>query len=149
MDTKTFKGNFFEIGQQQGKIYKTNGMNFDKIKIDPVLYKNQLQVYQKHYPELLEELSGIAQGGHYDGKKLIYCARSTWWPSFCPSRSLWGAGETFSTAKHLVYRRTYHGSSTSPRQAGQLLFCMKVFFTPLFCTNPFGTSRCFMWSGEF
>ncbi|KKQ34418.1 MAG: Peptidase C45 acyl-coenzyme A:6-aminopenicillanic acid acyl-transferase [candidate division WS6 bacterium GW2011_GWA2_37_6] len=72
MDTKTFKGNFFEIGQQQGKIYKTNGMNFDKIKIDPVLYKNQLQVYQKHYPELLEELSGIAQGGHYDGKKLIY-----------------------------------------------------------------------------
>ena len=46
MNIKTFKGNFFEIGQQQGKIYKTNGMNFDKVKIDPVLYKNQLEVYK-------------------------------------------------------------------------------------------------------
>lgn len=48
MNTKIFKGSFFEIGQQQGKIYKANGMNFDNVKINPVLYKNQLQVYEKH-----------------------------------------------------------------------------------------------------
>ncbi|MEK7649297.1 MAG: C45 family peptidase [Patescibacteria group bacterium] len=72
MNTKTFKGNFFEIGQQQGRIYKTNGMNFDKVKIDPVLYKNQLQVYEKHYPELLEEFRGMAKDGNFDEEKLIY-----------------------------------------------------------------------------
>src|SRR3990167_2170204 len=72
MNTKIFKGNFFEIGQQQGKIYKANGMNFDNVKIDPVLYKNQLQVYKKHYPELLEEFRGIAKGGNFDEEKLIY-----------------------------------------------------------------------------
>ena len=72
MNIKTFKGNFFEIGQQQGKIYKTNGMNFDKVKIDPVLYKNQLEVYKKHYPELLEEFRGMAKGGNFDEEKLIY-----------------------------------------------------------------------------
>lgn len=55
MNIKTFKGNFFEIGFQQGKIYKANGMTFNKVKIDPVLYKNQLEVYKKYYPELLEE----------------------------------------------------------------------------------------------
>ena len=37
-------------------------MNFDSVKIDPVLYKNQLQVYEKHYPELLEEFRGMAEG---------------------------------------------------------------------------------------
>lgn len=72
MNIKTFKGKFFEIGQQQGKIYRANGMNFDKVKIDPVLYKNQLQVYEKHYPELLEEFRGMAKGGNFDEEKLIY-----------------------------------------------------------------------------
>lgn len=72
MNIKTFKGKFFEIGQQQGRIYKANGMNFDKVKIDPVLYKNQLQVYEKHYPELLEEFRGMAKGGNFDEERLIY-----------------------------------------------------------------------------
>lgn len=72
MTTKIFKGNFFEIGKQQGKIYKVNGMNFDKVKIDTFLYKNQLQVYKKHYPELLEEFRGMANGGNFDEQKLIY-----------------------------------------------------------------------------
>lgn len=72
MNIKTFKGNFFEIGQQQGRIYKTNRMNFDKVKIDPVLYKNQLHVYEEHYPELLEEFRGMAKGGNFDEEKLIY-----------------------------------------------------------------------------
>jgi|SRR3989344_1905186 len=72
MNIKIFKGNFFEIGFQQGKIYRAHGMNFDKVKIDPVLYKKQLQVYKKHYPELLEEFRGIAKGGNFDEEKLIY-----------------------------------------------------------------------------
>ena len=72
MNTKIFQGNFFEIGQQQGEIYKTNGMNFDKVKIDPFLYENQLEVYKKYYPELLEEFRGMAKGGNFDEEKLIY-----------------------------------------------------------------------------
>jgi len=46
MKTKIFQGNLFEIGQQQGEIYKEKGMSFDKIKIDSVLYKKQLAVYK-------------------------------------------------------------------------------------------------------
>ncbi len=72
MNIKTFKGNFFEIGQQQGKIFKANGMNFDKVKIDPVLHKKQLNVYKKYYPEILEEFSGMAMCGDFDKEKLIY-----------------------------------------------------------------------------
>ena len=72
MNIKTFKGNFYEIGKHQGKIYKANGMNFDKIIIDPILYKNQLQVYERYYPELLEEFRGMAEGGNFDERKLIY-----------------------------------------------------------------------------
>lgn len=65
MNTKIFKGNFGEIGQQQGKIYKANGMNFDKVKINPILYRNRLQVYEKHYPELLKEFKGMAKDGNF------------------------------------------------------------------------------------
>lgn len=72
MKVRIFKGDFYEIGQQLGKIYKSNGMNFDKGKIDSVLYKNQLKIYEKHYPELLEEFNGIAKSGGFDEKKLIY-----------------------------------------------------------------------------
>ncbi len=72
MNIKTFKGNFFETGLQQGKIFKLNGKTFDEIVIDPVLYKNQLNIYKKHYPELLEELKGMAKGGNFDEEKMIY-----------------------------------------------------------------------------
>ena len=72
MNIKTFKGNFFEIGQQQGKIYKENGMSFDNIKIDPLLFKKQLQIYETHYPELLNEFKGMANGGNFNEDKLIY-----------------------------------------------------------------------------
>jgi predicted choloylglycine hydrolase len=72
MNIKTFKGSFFEIGQQQGKIYKKNGMSFDDVKIDPVIYRNQLKVYQKYYPEFLEQLKGMAIGGDFNQEKLIY-----------------------------------------------------------------------------
>ncbi|KKS18855.1 MAG: putative choloylglycine hydrolase [Parcubacteria group bacterium GW2011_GWC1_41_7] len=72
MKISEFKGSFFEIGKQQGAIYKKNGMSFNTVKIDPVLYKNQHAVYKKHYPQLLDEFKGMAQGGNFDEEKLIY-----------------------------------------------------------------------------
>lgn len=72
MDIQIFEGNFFEIGRKQGEIYRKRGMNFDFVKIDSTLYKNQLLVYKKYYPELLEEFSGMAEGGEFEKEKLIY-----------------------------------------------------------------------------
>lgn len=70
-EIKTFEGNYFEIGEQHGKIYKKNGMDIKNIKVDQVLYKNQLDVYKKYYPELLEEFRGIAIGLNLDEEKVI------------------------------------------------------------------------------
>ena len=72
LEVKTFAGNYFEIGRQQGQIYRQNGMNLDWLKIDPSIYKNQLQIYEKHYPQMLEELRGMAEGGNYDKDKITY-----------------------------------------------------------------------------
>lgn len=72
MTSKTFKGNFFELGLQQGKIYRQNGMRFDAVKINTSLYKKQIETYRKHYPEFLEELRGMAEGGGYDADALTY-----------------------------------------------------------------------------
>ena len=72
MQVKTFKGNFLEIGKQQGKIYKKNGMDFRNIKINLKLFQNQLRVYKRYYPELLEEFKGMAESGKFDEKKLVY-----------------------------------------------------------------------------
>lgn len=74
MEIRTFDGNFHEIGREMGRIYTVNGMSTARIKVDPVLYENQLKVYQEHYPELLEELQGVAEGGDFDRDKLIYSA---------------------------------------------------------------------------
>ncbi len=81
MKVKLFKGGFFEMGKQQGKIYRENGMTFSNLKIDQILYKKQLAVYQKHYPELLEEFKGMAKAGKFDENKLIYnfiCGEILW-----------------------------------------------------------------------
>jgi predicted choloylglycine hydrolase len=72
MRIKTFSGDFYEIGKQQGKIYSKNGMSLSYVKINPKLYRNQLKIYQRYYPELLEEFKGIAEAGNFDKDKLIY-----------------------------------------------------------------------------
>lgn len=72
MRIKTFKGDFFALGKQQGRIYKQNGMNLRRVKIDPKLFRKQLQIYKKYYPELLEEFEGMAEAGNFDKDKLIY-----------------------------------------------------------------------------
>ena len=72
MNIRVFQGNFFEIGKQQGKLYKKNGMTFDGVKVDDDLFKKQLQIYEKYYPELLVEFKGMANGGNFNEDKLIY-----------------------------------------------------------------------------
>ena len=72
MNIKIFKGDFFEIGSQQGKIYSKNRMSFKHINIDHRLFRNQLRVYKKYYPDLLEEFKGVALAGKFDENNLIY-----------------------------------------------------------------------------
>lgn len=81
MEIKTFQGDFFELGRQQGEIYYKNGMAFNNAKIDKELYQNQLRIYKKFYPEMLKEFEGIAQGAYLDKDKLIYhfiCEEILW-----------------------------------------------------------------------
>ncbi len=59
---KVFKGSYFEIGLQQGEIYKKNKINLTTIIPNKSIIENQLKVYKKYYPEALEELQGIAKG---------------------------------------------------------------------------------------
>ncbi|MFA5128935.1 MAG: C45 family peptidase [Patescibacteria group bacterium] len=72
MDIKTFSGDFSELGKQQGKIYSKNRMSFKNVKINPKIYENQLRVYKKYYPEILQELEAMAEAGNFDKDKLIY-----------------------------------------------------------------------------
>jgi predicted choloylglycine hydrolase len=89
MNTNTFKGDFFEMGKQQGETYRKNGMNFDSEKIDNKLYQNQLKIYKKHYPELLEEFRGMAEAGNFDRDALTYrfiTAEITWYKKWLDSK---------------------------------------------------------------
>ena len=61
-----FKGDYKEIGKQLGKIYRKNGKSFGCEKKDKNLYKKQLVIYKKFYPEILEEFQGISEGGNYN-----------------------------------------------------------------------------------
>jgi len=74
MEIKTFEGKFRDIGRQEGKIYKKNGLTLDwgSIKDESRLLAGQLKVYEKYYPEMLEEVKGIAEGGGFNEEKAIY-----------------------------------------------------------------------------
>ena len=69
---RTFKGDSFTIGLQQGLLYKQNGMNLNGVVIETGLYKKQKEIYAKFYPEQLEEIEGVAKGGGFDIDKCIY-----------------------------------------------------------------------------
>ncbi len=71
---RTFEGNYYEIGRQIGRVYQENGAVSSTANLDPELLKHQLQVYEKYYPEYLEELKGIADGGGFDLQSTIYSA---------------------------------------------------------------------------
>ncbi len=78
---KTFKGSYFEIGKQQGEIYRSNGTDLQKIKVNKAVLDKQLKLYRKHYPELLDEIKGMSVGGGFDLEKLlqIYLAGEIEW----------------------------------------------------------------------
>ncbi len=72
MKVKTFAGNPFEIGRMQGEIYRRNGLDFKNLNIDNELFDGQRYIYNKYYPEFLERLRGVAEGGKFEEDKLIY-----------------------------------------------------------------------------
>lgn len=73
MKIETFKAkNSFELGEKFGKIYRKNGHEFDYVQINQDIYSQQLKIYQKHFPNFLEELEGMAASGGYDKDKLKY-----------------------------------------------------------------------------
>ena len=74
MLNRTFEGSFYEIGRQMGRVYQENSAGNNPVTIDPQLLKNQLRVYEKFYPEYLEELKGIAEGGGFDLQSALYGA---------------------------------------------------------------------------
>lgn len=72
MQITAFKGNYFEVGKQLGKIYKKNGMNLKAIKVDQILLDNQKKIYKKYFPEILEELKGMNEILKIDEDKLFF-----------------------------------------------------------------------------
>lgn len=84
MNIKQFSGDFTKIGKQQGSIYKKNGLTFWHKKIDKTIYKNQLQIYKKYYPELLIEFESMAKEMNFDKDVLTYnfiCNELIWYKS--------------------------------------------------------------------
>lgn len=74
MEIKIFKGSPEEIGRQEGIVYKKNGLTLDwpGIKKETKIFSGQLKVYQKYYPEMLEEIKGIARGAGFKEEDAIY-----------------------------------------------------------------------------
>ncbi len=68
---KIFTGSFFDIGKQQGEIYRQNGLDLTAVTVDDEIVKKQVDIYKKYYPSLLEEIDGIAVGGGFDIRKLL------------------------------------------------------------------------------
>ncbi len=72
MEIKSFSGSFFQIGVQQGKIYKRNGLRiFDQGLKNKKCYQEQLRIYKKYYPEMLDEFQGIAKGGGFQEDNVV------------------------------------------------------------------------------
>jgi len=78
---KVFKGSNFEIGKLQGEMYRENGLSLDKVKLNKKILNNQLEVYRKYYPGLLEELKGISAGGNFNHERIlqVYLAGEIIW----------------------------------------------------------------------
>ena len=82
MKTAVFQGNPLEIGRQQGIAFRKNPTQFYGDAFDKQLYRKQLDVYQEHYPELLEELKGMAEGAGLDVAELTFrfiCGEIFWY----------------------------------------------------------------------
>lgn len=69
MQKQVFKGTYFEVGKQKGKIYASNGlMTKDFPSVRERILEEQIKIYGRIYPEFLEEVDGIVEGGNFDKK---------------------------------------------------------------------------------
>lgn len=72
MEVKTFKGSPTEIGIQLGEAYRDLGLTLGWVKkINDDLLKEQIKIYTKYYPEMIEEVLGIARGAHFDEENTL------------------------------------------------------------------------------
>lgn len=78
---KLFEGTNFEIGLQQGRLYKKNNMTLCNIKFDSIIYNKLLKVYQEYFPNFLEECRGASEASNISYEKLTYflMARELLW----------------------------------------------------------------------
>ncbi len=55
---------------------KNNGTNLDGVKVNQKIIGEQIKIYQKYYPERIEELIGISEGSGFNKEKVfqIYLA---------------------------------------------------------------------------
>jgi len=65
---KTFKGNHYQIGQQEGRLYRKNGLDLTDVKVDERLLAGQLKAYRTYCPEVVEELQGMVSAGFPENK---------------------------------------------------------------------------------
>ncbi len=65
-------GTYYDIGCQLGRLYKANGKSLASVLINKKLLQKQLAIYEKHYPDFVLEVKGVAAGGAYDETKTIY-----------------------------------------------------------------------------
>lgn len=72
MNVKVFKGSPKEIGKQKGAIYKKNGLTLDwGFNNNSEIFKNQFKIYKKYYPEMIEEIEGIAEGAGFEKEEAL------------------------------------------------------------------------------
>lgn len=72
MKTTIFQGNHYDIGRQAGVTLLKNPNQLLSIPCDEDLYRKQLEIYEEYYPEILEEISGMAEGGGFNEKDLVF-----------------------------------------------------------------------------
>lgn len=66
-----FTGSYEEFGEHIGEELARNNHNF-AVSIDETVYRNQLKMYKKFYPEILEQARGIAKVVGLPEKQVIY-----------------------------------------------------------------------------
>ena len=72
MKSAIFRGNHRQIGRQEGVAFLRNPNQFYGDPFDEDLYRVQFDIYQTHYPELIEELRSMAEAGNFDERELIF-----------------------------------------------------------------------------
>jgi predicted choloylglycine hydrolase len=72
MKIEYYHGTYYNIGRQIGKYYKKHNYKITQTRIKESLLKQQLNIYKKYYPEILDEIQGIADEINMNLKTLQY-----------------------------------------------------------------------------